>query len=67
MQINRALLLRRGNLVVAGKETMRVIAQPESSVWGGRAVARVTVADAFQRTHIFTHEEIDVIRSDVAA
>jgi hypothetical protein len=67
MRINRAFLLKSGNLVVAGKETMRVIVKPEFSAWGGRTVARVTVADAFHRTHIFTHEEIESIRPGATA
>ena len=67
MRINRALLLKSGNLVVAGNETMRVIAKPEFSAWDGRTVARVTVADAFHRTHVFTHEEIELIRPGAAA
>ena len=67
MRIEKALSLRKGNLVVAGKETMQVIGRPESSVWGGRAVARVTVADAFQRTRIFIHEEVELIKPEAAA
>lgn len=66
MRIERALSLRNGSLVVAGKETMRVISMPESSVWDGRPVARVTVADTYHRTRIFTHEEIEQFRDEAA-
>ncbi len=67
MRINKALSLKSGNLVVVGKEMMRVIGKPESSVWGGRSVARITVADAFQRTHVFTHEEVEPVSAGMAA
>lgn len=66
MRINRALSLRSGNLVAIGTETMRVIGKPESSRWGGRPVARVTVADAFQRIRVFTHEEVELVRPEAA-
>lgn len=59
MRKEKALLLKEGSLVAAGNEIVRVIAKPESYVWNGRPVARITAADAYYRTRVFTNEEIE--------
>ncbi|BCS54142.1 hypothetical protein [Geobacter sp. SVR] len=67
MRKEKALLLKEGSLVVAGSEIMRVIGTPELHVWYGSPVARVTAADAYYRTRVFVHDEIESIEVDAAA
>jgi hypothetical protein len=59
MQLEQALKLRRGSRIVADNSSVRLIAEPESNVWEGRPIARITAADDFLRTRIYTHDEIE--------
>jgi hypothetical protein len=57
--MEQALKLTTGSRVVAGNNAVRLIAKPEPNVWEGRPIARVTAADDFLRTRIYTHDEIE--------
>ncbi|MEI6209265.1 MAG: hypothetical protein WCP20_21000 [Desulfuromonadales bacterium] len=59
--MEQALKLKTGNRVVAGNNTVRLIAEPETNIREGRQIARLTAADDFLRTRIYTHDEIEFL------
>lgn len=60
MRYDKALALRRGRLVIAGGDIMRVLGPPEAVSVYGRSFVRITASDDFCRTHVFTNDEVEI-------